>query len=76
MNSAEEVSLAVAYMIDQDGYKANGMGIMVQGGKFIDVEKSIQNSRKVWMGNEMDRMYKGGKGSDPFVKLQAASSKL
>lgn len=51
------------------------MGLMVQGGLFVDVERGIAEGRPNWMGEEMARMYKGGKGADPFEKMLGTMGK-
>lgn len=44
------------------GKKASGMGLMVQGGEVVDLEKGIAGNRDSWMGARMATMYRSGTG--------------
>lgn len=60
VNTAEDVANVVVGLMGE-GTKSNGKGILVQGGKWSDLEKGIARSREGWMGKEMALLYKGGK---------------
>lgn len=52
---------------------ANGIGLCVQGGDCVDLEKSIALTRPIWMGERMSKLYYTGRGTnihDQAVKLR------
>lgn len=59
VNTAQDVASVVVGLF-AEGKKANGKGLLVQGGKWADLEKGIAGSRGKWMGEEMAELYKGG----------------
>lgn len=61
VNTPEDVANVVIGLMGE-GKKSNGKGILVQGGKWSDLEKGIAGAREQWMGKEMALLYKGGKG--------------
>lgn len=63
VNTPEDVANVVVNLI-HEGKKANGKGILVQGGKCADLERGIARTRAAWMGEEMLQLYKGGNGED------------
>lgn len=54
------------------GKEANGMGLLVQGGKVVDLEKGLGGNRGAWMGAEMSRMYSEGIRGTAGVFLELA----
>lgn len=52
------------------GIKANGAGIMVQAGKFADVERGLARSREAWMGRGMLDLFRGGRTAPLFARLE------
>ncbi len=60
LNKVESVALVVCWLLNE-GAKANGSGILIQGNQFVDLEKGLAKSRKSWMGEEMVDMFRGGK---------------
>lgn len=79
INTPERIAEVVVWILSQ-GQKANGMGLMVQGGLVTDLEKGIAKTRRSWMGDVMAKMYSSGTGFNVFEKLGAdggmGSSKL
>ncbi|KAK4702439.1 hypothetical protein P7C70_g3787, partial [Phenoliferia sp. Uapishka_3] len=68
INTPERVAEAVVYMVAK-GQKANGMGLMVQKGLVMDLEKGIAKNRRHWMGAEMEGLYRSGTGFNVFEKI-------
>lgn len=65
INDPEEVAAVVVWLMGQ-GMKGNGKGILVQAGKYADVEAGIAKSRNVWMGQEMLELFRGGRNAPLF----------
>lgn len=65
INDPAEIAEAVVYLMSQ-GVGANGKGLLVQAGRVADVEKGIATSRKIWMGDEMLRLFRGGRNAPLF----------
>lgn len=65
INRPEAIALAVAGLM-VGGMKSNGAGIMVQADKMANVEAGIARSREVWMGEEMLRLFRGGREAPLF----------
>lgn len=61
VNTPERVAEVVAYLMGL-GQAASGMGLMVQGGEVVDLEKGIAGNRNAWMGERMASMYRSGTG--------------
>lgn len=66
INKAEQIADYVAYLIAQ-GMHANGKGLLVLDGKAVDLEKGLALSRKIWMGEEMLRLFRAGRDAPLFV---------
>ncbi|KAG9245367.1 hypothetical protein BJ878DRAFT_439532 [Calycina marina] len=66
LNSADDVADAVVYLFAQ-GIKSSGKGLMIQAGKFADVEAGAAKGRKVWMGEEMLELFKSGRNTRAFL---------
>ena len=71
VNTPERIAEAVVWMAAKEG-QANGMGLLVQAGKVVDLERGIAKSRKAWMGEEMARVYQSGTGYNVFEKITDA----
>lgn len=69
INSAADVALGVCWLFEQ-GRGANGKGVFVQGGRYVDLEAGLARSREVWMGREMLGLFRGGRGAPLFVRLE------
>ncbi|KAI1875003.1 uncharacterized protein JN550_002432 [Neoarthrinium moseri] len=69
VNRVESVALAVGYLIN-GGPKSNGMGILVQGDKMVDLEKGYAKSKEAWMGKEMLNLVKRGPGKDLYRRIE------
>lgn len=65
INTAEAIALAVANLFGQ-GAKANGSGILIQGGVCQEVEGGIALNRGQWMGKEMLEKFRGGRNAPLF----------
>ncbi|KAG9777779.1 hypothetical protein ABEF93_006694 [Exophiala dermatitidis] len=65
INDPAEIADAVVYLMGL-GMDANGKGLLVQAGRVADVEAGIATSRNVWMGEEMLRLFRGGRNAPLF----------
>lgn len=65
INSPQEVATAVVWLMGL-GMEANGKGLVIQAGKVADVEAGIAKSRKIWMGEEMLSLFRGGRNAPLF----------
>ncbi|KAL2400971.1 hypothetical protein ABEF95_015665 [Exophiala dermatitidis] len=65
INDPAEIADAVVYLMGL-GLDANGKGLLVQAGRVADVEAGIATSRNVWMGEEMLRLFRGGRNAPLF----------
>ncbi|KAK5451689.1 hypothetical protein LTS15_007949 [Exophiala xenobiotica] len=65
INDPAEIADAVVYLMSQ-GMEANGKGLLIQAGRAADLEKGIAMSRKMWMGEEMLRLFRGGRSAPLF----------
>ena len=65
INDPAEVAANVVWLFSQ-GVKANGMGLLVQGGRTADLELGIAKGRKDWMGEEMLKLFRGGRQAPLF----------
>ncbi|KIW14387.1 hypothetical protein PV08_07169 [Exophiala spinifera] len=65
INDPAEIAEAVVYLMSQ-GMEANGKGLLVQAGRVADLERGIATSRKIWMGEEMLRLFRGGRNAPLF----------
>jgi NAD(P)-dependent dehydrogenase (short-subunit alcohol dehydrogenase family) len=65
MNKAETIALAVADLI-QKGMAGNGQGILIQADQMAEIEGGIARARSLWMGEEMLRLFRGGRNAPLF----------
>ncbi|EXJ69439.1 uncharacterized protein A1O5_07475 [Cladophialophora psammophila CBS 110553] len=65
INDPQEVANCVVYLMSL-GIEANGKGMLIQGGRVADLEKGIATSRKIWMGEEMLNLFRGGRTAPLF----------
>ena len=65
INRPEAIALAVAGLM-AGGMKSNGSGVMVQADKMANIEAGIARSREMWMGQEMLRLFRGGRNAPLF----------
>ncbi|EUC31473.1 hypothetical protein COCCADRAFT_6614 [Bipolaris zeicola 26-R-13] len=75
INSPDAVARAVCGLIGE-GMAANGRGVWVQGEQFADVEKGLIKSREAWMGREMLGLFKGGRRTPIFARLEEKDDKV
>lgn len=72
INKAENIALSVGYLINS-GIKANGMGILIQADKMMELEKGLAKSREAWMGKEMLDLFRGGRDAPLFPRMEEKS---
>jgi NAD(P)-dependent dehydrogenase (short-subunit alcohol dehydrogenase family) len=65
INKAETIALAVAHLIRQ-GMASNGQGILIQADLMAEIEGGIAKARSQWMGEEMLRLFRGGRNAPLF----------
>lgn len=65
INDPQEVAECVVYLMSL-GIEGNGKGLLVQAGRAADLEKGIATSRKMWMGEEMLNLFRGGRNAPLF----------
>lgn len=65
INEPADVAVAVAFLF-QGGMKSNGRGLLIQAGRFLDVEAAIARSRSTWMGSEMLQLFRSGRDAPLF----------
>lgn len=65
INSPTEIADCVVYLMSL-GMQGNGKGLLVQAGRAADLEQGIATSRKIWMGDEMLRLFRGGRSAPLF----------
>lgn len=65
INSPEEVARTVVWLMGL-GAKGNGKGMLVQAGRVADLEEGIAKTRSAWMGDEMLRLFRGGRQAPLF----------
>jgi hypothetical protein len=75
LNKTSTIALAVAYMADK-GMAANGMGILCQADRLVELEGGLARTRKVWMGEEMLGYFKGGRDMPIFSKIVGGKTGL
>src|ERR1700712_3791868 len=49
INKAESIALSVGYLIN-GGINSNGMGVLIQQDKMMELERGLAKSREAWMG--------------------------
>ncbi|TKA22098.1 hypothetical protein B0A50_08476 [Salinomyces thailandicus] len=65
VNEAEVVAWTVAYAMGL-GLKGSGAGFLIQGGRVQEVEGLLARTRGQWMGEEMLRLFRGGRDAPLF----------
>jgi NAD(P)-dependent dehydrogenase (short-subunit alcohol dehydrogenase family) len=65
INRAETIALAVAHLI-MKGMAGNGQGILIQADQMAEIEGGIAMARSLWMGEEMLRLFRGGRNAPLF----------
>jgi NAD(P)-dependent dehydrogenase (short-subunit alcohol dehydrogenase family) len=70
VNKAEDIALAVCWLFNEE-MAANGAGIFVQGGKFVDLERGLAKTRETWMTKEMVDLFRGGRKAPLFQRLDS-----
>ncbi|EXJ92979.1 hypothetical protein A1O3_01535 [Capronia epimyces CBS 606.96] len=65
INDPSEIADFVVYLMSL-GIEANGKGLLIQAGRAVDVEHGIATSRKIWMGDEMLGLFRGGRNAPLF----------
>jgi len=65
INDPAEIADAVVYLMSE-GIKANGKGLLIQAGRVADLEYGIAKTRKLWMSEEMLRLFRGGRDAPLF----------
>jgi NAD(P)-dependent dehydrogenase (short-subunit alcohol dehydrogenase family) len=72
INKAESIALSVGYLIN-GGIKSNGMGVLIQADKMMELERGLAKSREAWMGTEMLEMFRGGRDAPLFPRMEEKS---
>jgi len=65
INKPETVALAVAHLIHK-GLASNGQGILIQADQMAEIEGGIAKARGQWMGEEMLKLFRGGRDAPLF----------
>ena len=60
INDPAEIADAVVHLMSQ-GLVANGKGYLIQAGRVGDLELEIAKTRTSWMGEEMLKLFRGGR---------------
>lgn len=68
INKAETIALAVCYLID-GGISSNGKGLLIQEDEIAELESGIAKTRKLWMGERMLNLFRGGRDAPLFSRL-------
>lgn len=67
-NTKEEVAEAVVWLVLR-GSEANGVGLLVQEGECVDLERGLRESRGVWMGEkQVEKLRKVERGIQVSLK--------
>lgn len=72
INKAESIALSVGYLIN-GGIRSNGMGVLIQADKMMELEGGLAKSREAWMGKEMLEMFRGGRDAPLFPRMEEKS---
>jgi hypothetical protein len=72
INKAESIALAVGHLIN-GGMNSNGMGILIQADRMMDLERGLAKSREAWMGKEMLDLFRGGRDAPLFPRVDEKS---
>lgn len=65
INDPKDVARSVVWLMSL-GEKGNGKGLLIQAGKVADLEEGIAKTRKLWMGQEMLDLFRGGRNAPLF----------
>ncbi len=65
INDPKDVAQYVVWLMSL-GVKGNGKGLLIQAGKAADLEEGIAKTRKLWMGQEMLNLFRGGRNAPLF----------
>jgi NAD(P)-dependent dehydrogenase (short-subunit alcohol dehydrogenase family) len=68
INKAETIALAVCYLID-GGMRSNGKGLLIQEDEIAELESGIAKTRKLWMGERMLKLFRGGRDAPLFSRI-------
>ena len=60
INKAETIALAVAHLMHKR-MASNGQGILIQANQMAEIEGGITKARSQWMGEEMLKLFRGGR---------------
>ena len=65
INEPQEIADCVVFLMSQ-GMEANGRGLLIQAGRAADLERGLATTRKLWMGEEMLQLFRGGRNAPLF----------
>ena len=65
INDPKDVARCVVWLMSLSE-KGNGKGMLIQAGKVADLEEGMAKTRKLWMGQEMLDLFRGGRGAPLF----------
>lgn len=65
INKAETIALVVAHLIHKR-MASNGQGILIQANRMAEIEGGIAKARSQWMGEEMLKLFRGGRNASLF----------
>lgn len=65
INDPRDVARTVVWLMGL-GQQANGKGCLVQGSRVADLEEGMAKTRKLWMGQEMLDLFRGGRNAPLF----------
>ena len=65
INDPREVARCVVWLMSL-GQKGNGKGLLIQAGRAVDLEEGMAKTRKLWMGEEMLDLFRGGRNAPLF----------
>jgi NAD(P)-dependent dehydrogenase (short-subunit alcohol dehydrogenase family) len=68
INTVDIVGLATAYLINA-GMKAKGMALLIQENQIAELESGIARTRKLWMGEEMLRLFRSERDAPLFSRI-------
>ncbi|TID13786.1 gb [Venturia nashicola] len=69
INKAESIALSVAHLINS-GIKANGMGVLIQADRMMELERGLVKSRETWMGKDMLDLFRGRRDAPLFPRME------
>jgi NAD(P)-dependent dehydrogenase (short-subunit alcohol dehydrogenase family) len=65
INDPADVARNVVWLMSL-GTKGNGKGLLIQGGRTVDLEEGMAKTRSLWMGKEMLDLFRGGRNAPLF----------